>query len=167
MNPSSHSHYSVVLELPARQVWAVVRDFNSYPIWVDGVDESHIEEDLSGTAVGGVRNFAMGGFRTRQRLLAHSDVDRFFTYDGCDPVEIEADGSARTLIHYEGTLRIWSIVEGDRSLAEWSARYQCPPQDAGYWVGWWAQSIPTWLSSLRNHLDRRHGVLDLDNLPEG
>jgi len=47
---------------------------------VDGVDESHIEEDLSGTTVGGVRNFAMGGFRTRQRLLAHSDVDRFFTY---------------------------------------------------------------------------------------
>ncbi|MBA2512986.1 MAG: SRPBCC family protein [Solirubrobacterales bacterium] len=91
-----------MLELPAPQVWAVVRDFNSYPMWVDGVEDSHIEEDLSGTTVGGIRNFAMGGFRTRQRLLAHSDLERFFTYESCGPVEIESDGSARTLS--EGTL---------------------------------------------------------------
>ena len=70
-------------------------------------------------------------------------------------------------IHYEGTLKISSVVEGDRSFAEWSANYECPHQDAQYWANWWAQSLPAWLSSLRNHLDRRHGVLDLDNLPEG
>jgi len=30
-------------------------------------------------------------------LLAHSDLERFFTYESCGPVEIESDGSARTL----------------------------------------------------------------------
>lgn len=151
---SSSARYSVVLEQSVREVWDIVRDFNSYPIWVNGVDESHIEEGIPGTAVGGVRSFSMGGVRTRQRLLAHSDADRFFTYEGCDAFEMESNGPTRTLIHYEGTLRIRSIVEGDRSFAEWSARYECPPRDAEYWAEWWSQSLPVWLGSLRDHLDR-------------
>ena len=138
MTSISHSYYSVVLEPPAREVWDIVRDFNSYPLWVDGVEDSHIEKNLSGTTVGGVRNFSMGGFRTRQRLVAHSDATQFFTYASCDPFEIESDGSARTLMHYEGTLQIRSVAEGDRSFAEWSTKYQCPPEDAGYWTDWWA-----------------------------
>jgi len=51
------SFYSTVLEYPASQVWDVVRDFNSYPIWVNGVNDSRIEEDLSGTSVGAIRDF--------------------------------------------------------------------------------------------------------------
>jgi len=33
--------YSTVFEQSADQVWAVIRDFNSYPVWVANVAESH------------------------------------------------------------------------------------------------------------------------------
>ena len=156
MNPSSHSHHSIVLERPAHEVWDVVRDFNSYPRSVDGVDDSHIEEHLSGTTVGGVRNLGMGGVRTRQRSSAHSDADRFFTHAGCDPFEIESDGSARTLVHYEGTLKIRSIsrvtAPSRSGRPGTSARPRMPT--TGLSGG---PSESTWLGSLRNYLDRTPG----------
>lgn len=34
-------YYSTVIDQPAEQVWSVIRDFNSYPVWVEGIDESH------------------------------------------------------------------------------------------------------------------------------
>ncbi|MBV9845496.1 MAG: SRPBCC family protein [Kutzneria sp.] len=151
----SHSaYYSAVLDRPAREVWNVVRDFNSYPIWVNGVDDSHIEDDLSGTTVGCVRNFAIRGSRTRQRLWAHSDSRRYLTYEGCGPFRLEVDGAARTIGHYKGTLRITPIVADDHSFAEWSSRYECSAGDADFWADWWDRSLPEWMSSLRDHLSR-------------
>ena len=149
---SQTAYYNVIVDRPAADVWDVVRDFNSYPIWVNGVDESHIEDDLSGTAVGAVRNFALGGARTRQRLVAHSDVDRFFTYESCDPLETEVSGTVRSMAHYRGTLRLRPVVESARCLAEWSAGYDCPPGDVTYWAEWWAAMLPTWLGSLHDHI---------------
>jgi hypothetical protein len=150
MNRSAY--YSVVLDRPADTVWTIVRDFNSYPSWVDGVEDSHIEDGLSGTAVGAVRDFTLGGGHTRQRLVAHSDAERFFTYVSCEPLEVAASGTIRSMSRYEGTLRLRRVVEGDRCFAEWSADYDCPLADADYWAEWWAGSLPTWLTSLRNHL---------------
>ena len=37
-------YYSTVIDQPAEQVWSVIRDFNSYPVWVEGIDESHNRE---------------------------------------------------------------------------------------------------------------------------
>ena len=154
----SHSaFYSVVLDRSAPNVWGTVRDFNSYPIWVNGVEDSHIEDALSGTTVGAVRNFAIAGSRTRQRLLAHSDAGRFFTYESCSPLEIDAPGTVRTLRHYQGTLQIRPITEGDRCLAEWSSSYDCPHQDADYWADWWATALPTWPPRSRDHFDSQRG----------
>lgn len=149
---TNSAYHSTVLEQSAKQTWDVVRDFNSYPKWVDGVDASHIEEDLSGTTVGAVRNFSMGSFSTRQRLLAHSDVDRYFTYESCSSFALTAGGVDRTLSHYAGTLRIRPVVDGDRAFAEWSVQYECPPEQAGYWSAWWAEALPVWMNSLRDHL---------------
>jgi Polyketide cyclase / dehydrase and lipid transport len=149
------SSASTVLDHPVDRVWQVVRDFNSYPVWVNGVDESHIEDGLPGTAAGCIRNFSLGGSRTRQELRAHSDLDRYFTYASCAPFTIDDDGTARTLHRYEGTLQLYPITDGDRTFAVWSASYQRPATDAAYWGQWWAQSLPTWLGSLRNYLGRR------------
>jgi hypothetical protein len=147
-------HSTVMEGWSAAHVWAVVRDFNSYPIWVNGVDESHIEGDLPGTAVGVVRNFRIGDSHTRQRLLAHSDVDRFFTYESCEPFKLEEHGHDRSLVHYQGTLRISPITDGNRSFVEWSAEYECSAEDATYWNTWWTKTPPEWLESLRAHLAR-------------
>ena len=47
--------YSTLFAQTADEVWAVIRDFNSYPVWVASVAESHIEEGKSGEAVGAIR----------------------------------------------------------------------------------------------------------------
>jgi hypothetical protein len=146
------AYYSVIVDRPEADVWDLVRDFNSYPIWVPGVDDSYIEDDLSGTAVGAVRNFAIAGERVRQRLVSHSDVERFFTYESCAPVEIEESGTARTMSSYRGTLRLRPVVDGGRCLAEWSAEYECSHPDVEYWAQWWAAMLPTWLANLRDHV---------------
>lgn len=167
----SHSaSYSVVLDRAVKDVWEVIRDFNSYPVWVNGVEESHIERGLSGSAVGGVRNFAMGGARTRQRLVAHSDVERYFTYESCAPVEIDLSGTVRTMQHYRGTVALRPVIEGDHCFAEWRSEYECADQDAGYWAEWWAAMLPTWLHSLRDHVSGQprnpFGVQDVPD-PDG
>lgn len=145
-------HSTVFDGCSADRAWEVVRDFNSYPIWVNGVDESHIEGDLPGTAVGVIRNFRIGKPRTRQRLLAHSDADRFFTYESCEPLHLDEDGQDRTLIRYQGTLRITPVTDGNRSFAEWSAEYECSDADAEYWTAWWSEAPSEWLESLRAYL---------------
>ncbi len=150
---SNSAYFSVVLDQAAQEVWDTVRDFNSYPIWVHGVEDGHIEADLSGTAVGSVRTFTIGGAHTRQRLVAHSDADRYFSYESCTPLEAsDESGATRTLLHYQGTLRLRTVVEGERCFAEWSSKYGCPPEDDAYWAAWWATSLPAWLTSLKGHL---------------
>ena len=61
------SYYSTVFEQPAADIWAVLRDFGNYTVWVDGVDESRIEDGKSGDAVGAIRNIRMGETLVRQR----------------------------------------------------------------------------------------------------
>ena len=61
-------YYSIVIDHPAERVWSIIRDFNSYPVWVEGIEESHIEEGKSGDAVGAIRNFSSGNTRTRSTL---------------------------------------------------------------------------------------------------
>lgn len=44
----SKSYYSTIFEQPADDVWGVIRNFNNYPVWVDGAGESEIEAGKSG-----------------------------------------------------------------------------------------------------------------------
>jgi hypothetical protein len=114
-------YYSTVFEQTADQVWGAIRDFNSYPEWVESVSESHIEEDKSGDAVGAIRNFVEYGTRIRQRLLAHSDLDRSYTYESCETL--------RAISHYQGTARVTPIVDGNRAFVEWSVNIECPAEE--------------------------------------
>jgi hypothetical protein len=149
---TEHSTHSIVLDLPRTQVWQVIRDFNGYPTWVDGVTDSVIEDDLPGTTVGAVRDFGFAGHRQRQRLVAHSDVDCSFSYEGVGGF-VTADGAVQRIIDwYRGTLRLRDVGAGAACLAEWSADYECPPADAAYWADWWRAALPEWLGSLERHL---------------
>ena len=75
--------YSTVFEQPAAEVWKIIRDFNNYSIWVQGEGLSEIEDGKSGDTVGAVRSVHFRGMHIRQRLLAHSDVERSQTYEFC------------------------------------------------------------------------------------
>ncbi len=139
-------YYSTVLEQTAGQVWAVIRDFNSYPVWVASVTESHIEDGKSGDTVGAIRNFVEYDARIRQRLLAHSDLDRFYTYESCEPLG--------AITSYQGTGRVTPIVDGNRAFVEWSVQFDCPAEEQGNCTKLLEEAMPQWLTSLRAVLEK-------------
>src|SRR5213593_2817579 len=98
------AYYSTVFEQPAEDIWAIVRDFNNYSVWLADT-ESRIENGKSGDAVGAIRNVRIADRTIRQRLLAHSDIDRVQTYAICDAAPFPVE-------NYQATLRITPIVTG-------------------------------------------------------
>ncbi|HTQ26323.1 MAG TPA: SRPBCC family protein [Candidatus Binataceae bacterium] len=140
-------YYSTVFEQTADQVWRAIRDFNSYPEWVASVSESHIEDGKPGDAVGAIRNFVEYGTRIRQRLLAHSDLDRSYTYESCGPLG--------AISYYRGTARVTPIVDGNRAFVEWSVGVECPDAEREHSAALLEQAMPQWLNSLRAMLQGR------------
>ena len=113
--------YSSVLDHPIDRVWEMVRDFNNYPRYIDGVIESMIEDDKRGDEVGAIRRFNYQGNWIRQRLVRHSDDEHLLTYAGIDPFAFPAEGEAGTPqpARNEGTIQLRRIVDGDRTFIEW------------------------------------------------
>ena len=139
------AYYSTIFEQPADAVWSVIRDFNNYPVWVDGAGESVIEEDKAGDAVGAVRNVVYKGVRRRQRLLALSDVGRTQTYafEGEIPLPVS---------NFEATLRVTPVVDGDIAFIEWWATFDCAADERDARATFFKTSFAGWLESLRRHL---------------
>ncbi len=143
-------YYSTVFRQTADQVWRAIRDFNSYPEWVASVSESHIEDGKPGDAVGAIRNFVEHGVRIRQRLLAHSDIERSYTYESCGPLG--------TISYYRGTARVTPIVDGNRAFVEWSVNFECADEERLRCTALLEEAMPQWMSSLRAVLERAAGA---------
>ena len=150
------AYYSAVLDYPLETVWALIRDFNNYPAYIDGVTESVIEDDRSGDEIGAVRRFCYLGNWVRQRLAGHSDEQHSLTYAGIEPLpfppgllpEVPAPTS------YEGTMHLLGIVDGNRTFIEWSVTLDVTPQDADRWETLFQSWIPDWTQSLERALGR-------------
>jgi polyketide cyclase/dehydrase/lipid transport protein len=147
----SKSYYSTIFERPADEVWGAIRNFNNYPVWVDGAGESEIEAGKSGDSVGAVRNVLYKGIRRRQKLLALSDVERIQTY------EFVSESPIHTR-NFEATLRITPVVDGNRSFVEWWATFDCDLDRSEERVAFFRDAFANWLESLRRHLDPRPSV---------
>jgi Polyketide cyclase / dehydrase and lipid transport len=136
------AYYSTIFQEPAADIWEIVRDFNNYPVWVEGSGESLIEDGKSGDAVGAIRRVFYQGRHVRQRLLALSDTERSQTYEFCGPAALPVMG-------FRATLRISEVVDGNRAFVEWWANFDCRPEQrdelTGILRGWFAK----WLESLR------------------
>lgn len=139
------AYYSTVFEQSAPQVWEIIRDFNNYPVWVDGAGESRIEDGKSGDTVGAIRNVLYMERRIRQRLLAQSDVERSQTYEFCAAPSLP-------LTDFQATLRITPVVDGDRAFVEWWATFDCDPARRGELIGRLQGWFGKWLESLRKSL---------------
>ena len=140
------SYYSTVLQRPAGEVWAAIRDFSRYA-WAGVVSETRMEDGKAGDAVGGVRQVRTGERSLRQRLLAHSDVDRFYTYELCDP-------SPFPVRNYQATLRVTPVVDGDRAFVEWWATFDCAGDDSEQWKTYFEKDgFAKWLAALRASLE--------------
>jgi hypothetical protein len=139
------AYFSTVFESSADEVWSAIRDFGSYH-WAGVVSDVHMEDGKAGDAVGGVRNVRTADRLIRQRLLAHSDLDRFYTYELCEPVPFPVND-------YVATLRVTPIVDGARSFVEWWATFDCAADERDRWTNYFTNDgFANWLQSLRVHL---------------
>ncbi|MEL6298566.1 MAG: SRPBCC family protein [Pseudomonadota bacterium] len=115
-------YVSSVIDAPAKKVWDRVRDFNGLPKWHPRIRDSRIEEALPPDKVGCVRNFNLqNGDNLREQLLGLSDYDMFCTYSMLD--------GPMPLSDYIATLRLTPVTEGDRTFIEWSAEFECEPEN--------------------------------------
>jgi hypothetical protein len=152
--------YSSVLDHPLDSVWELVRDFNNYPRYIDGVIESAIEDGKRGDEVGAVRRFNYQGNWIRQRLVRHSDDDHLLTYAGIDPFALPSgEGAiAPSPTRYEGTIRLRRIVDGDRTFVEWPVVLDPAAGEDQPWHELFMAWIPEWTDSLRRTLEREAGA---------
>jgi len=153
----TQAYYSAVLDHPMQTVWSLIRDFNNYPAYIDGVSESVIEDDKRGDEIGAVRRFCYLGNWVRQRLVGHSDDQHTLTYQRIEPLPfplgILPKSPAPT--HYEGTMHLLGIAEGDRPFIGWAVTLHISPQDTDQWQTLFQSWIPEWTSSLARALARR------------
>jgi len=115
---------SSVINAPADRVWTTIRDFNAMPKWHPAIAESRIEANDPSDKVGCVRDFTLkDGGRVRERLLALSDFDYSCTYSILE--------SPLGVSNYIATLKLTPVTDGNRSLVEWSAEFDCEPGREG------------------------------------
>lgn len=118
----ARAYVSSVINAPAEKVWDRVRDFNGMPKWHPRIRDSRIEEAVPSDKVGCIRNFNLqNGDNLREQLLGLSDYDRFYTYGILE--------SPMPLTDYVATLRLTPVTEGDRCFIEWSAEFECAPEN--------------------------------------
>lgn len=154
----STAYYSAVLDFPVETVWSLIRDFNNYPVYIEGVTESAIEDGKRGDEVGAVRRFRYHDNWIRQQLAVHSDEHRSLTYIGLDPFAYPAGLPHESVapVRYEGTMHLLPIVDGTRTFIEWSVAFDAAPRDVETWRSLLLALIPEWTGSLRRSLIRSH-----------
>ncbi len=143
----ARSYYSTVFEQSAAAIWRVIRDFNSYPVWVDGAGSSEIEDGKSGDAVGAVRSVHFNGRHVRQELLALSDIERSMSYRfaGVSPLPVD---------NFCATIQITPVIDGDRAFVEWWATFDCDRAARDEREAFYSDAFGGWLESLRRHMSR-------------
>lgn len=142
------SYYSIVLDHPADEVWAVIRPFDHYA-WVGVESETLIEGGKAGDQVGAVRRVAYGGKILRQVLLAHSDVERSYSYTFAGAPSIPVQD-------YVATIRVRPVTADGRSFVEWWATFDCALEERARWVRHLEQEgFAKWLAALREFMAAR------------
>jgi len=139
----AEAFYSIVLDHPAEAVWSVIRPFGHYA-WA-GVDaETVIEDGKADAEVGAVRCVAMPGRTIRQKLLAHSDRERSYTYSFLEPAPVP---------NYVATIRVTPVAETSQAFVDWHATFDCPPAELTRWREQFEQKgFAVWLAALRRFL---------------
>jgi len=131
----ARSYASTVIDAPADEVWARIRDFNGLADWHSGmVATSEIEEGKSGDQVGGIRSFTLtNDAHLREKLLAHSDQERTYTYDfQKHPFDVD---------NYVATIRVTPVTDGNKSFVEWWTTFDCDRDKIGYWENFFATEV--------------------------
>jgi hypothetical protein len=148
------SYYSVMLYHPADEVWAVIRPFDHYA-WAGVESETIIERGKAGDQVGAVRRVTSGANVIRQVLLAHSDIDRSYSYGFCGAPPFPVRD-------YVATIRVTPVVADTASFIEWEATFDCAAEERDKWVKHFEEGFAKWLAALRRFMS--NGSLQLATL---
>ena len=128
------AYASTVLNAPATEVWAHIRDFNGLPIWNPGVKDSELEDGRAGDQVGAVRSMHLGdGAHLRERMLSFSDVDRHYSYN--------FEKTPFSVLNYHAILRVTPVTDGHRAFVEWWTTFDCEPEKIDDWVHTFAGAV--------------------------
>ncbi len=117
----THVFTSSVIDTSAKQLWALLRDFNGLPNWHPIVTQSRIEGDEPADKIGCVRAFTLedGGF-IREKLLALSDYEYNCCYSILEsPMGVE---------NYIATVTLIPVTDGNRTYVQWTADFDCAPE---------------------------------------
>ncbi len=141
----ARSYYSVALDHSAEEVWTVIRPFDHYA-WAGVESQTTIEDGKAGDQIAAVRRVIVGDRVIRQKLLAHSDVDRSYTYSLCDP-------SPFTVRNYIATIRVAPITETNKAFVEWWATFDCAADEYDRWTKFFENDgFAKWLAALRRFM---------------
>ncbi len=142
----ARSYYSVMLDHAAEDVWAVIRPFDHYA-WAGVESQTVIEEGKAGDQVAAIRRVTVGEKIIRQKLLAHSDLDRSYTYALCAPLPFPVR-------NYIATIRVTPIVETNKAFVEWWADFDCAADEYEHWTNYFEkEGFAKWLGALRRFLE--------------
>ena len=156
--PGARKHDDRLLQHRARApldtVWSLIRDFNNYPAYIDGVSESVIEDDKRGDEVGASGASAISALgapapRRAFRCRAFADL--------CRHRAVAVPGGTRRAVspvRYEGTMSLREVTEGNRTFIEWTVALDAEPADAERWHALFQSWIPDWTDSLVRTLAR-------------
>ena len=104
---------STEIEVPADEVWKLVRGFNALPDWHPAVAESHTE----GEGEGSVRRLSLvGGGTIVERLERLDENERLYSYSIVDGPLPVAD--------YVSTIRVRDKGDGTAAVVEWSSEFR-------------------------------------------
>ena len=118
---------SAVINAHIDKVWMNIRDFNALPNWHPAIANSYIENGEPSDKVGCIRNFNLQeGGNIREKLLVLRDLDYLFSYSILE--------SPMPLTNYVATVQLKPITDGDRTYAEWTAIFDCDPQDENHLI---------------------------------
>lgn len=112
---------SEIVPAPVEEVWAEIREFDEIDGWHPGISNCTTEGDRGATEIGAVRNFEAGGRTLREKLIAHSDVDRYYRY-----TIVEGGGAKED---YLSELRAIPVTESDETLVLWAGEFDAPAAD--------------------------------------
>ena len=114
---------SSVIDAPIEKVWARIRDFNGLPSWHPRMVKSEIEGGRPADEIGCVRNFQVAsGATIREKLLAFSDADHSVSYSIIE--------TPQPISNHTATLSLRKVTDGNRTYAEWTARFDAPADEA-------------------------------------
>jgi hypothetical protein len=149
------AYHSTVLDHPVDRVWSLIRDFNNYPAYIDGVTASVIED-------GKRRRGRRGAPLQIRRQLDPPAPERPFRRAAI--AELRRDGAVRLAgqmddppspIRYEGTIHLLPIVDDNRTFIEWPVTLHAAPDEEEPWQRLFLSWIPEWTESLRRALARQ------------